>query len=265
MTSPNLTEVLLSPIQDIKENIQQQHGRDTCVDRIDASKLNIPELIKVEDQDNVHAETPRKSSTISITGEDGRELQFWGGEEQENTKQIKRGYLDDNCDYGIEDFIEVTQNKAKEKSKIREHNLTDEKKYSLVNSRMKMLNAGRIVSGQCKTDDLKEVISRVANVTKSLNMSWEKLSSRHFKNEIILPLMLSDVLPKKKGLKDYSSVWNKRVQAIYQSYLEENDDWEAEFTSEESDLIKKDLRVIRDSGTYRMIRGEGGDSQLRLN
>ena len=187
---------------------------------------------------------------------------------EENIEQIERDYIDNNWDDGIEDFIEVIDNKVEDKSNIQqEHNLTDEKVYSLVNSRIKMKKkvatdmsqspldqchepAGRILSGHYKTDYLKEVISRVANVTKSLNMSWEKLSSRHFKNEIILPLLSSNVLPKKtkgiRGIKDYSSFWNQRVRAIYEGFLEETDEWDAEFTRAEADSVKNDLRVIRD-------------------
>ena len=185
---------------------------------------------------------------------------------EENIEQIERDYLDNNWDDGIEDFIEVIDNKVEDKSIIHEHNLTNEKVYlktkKKVETNMSQVaqankgcheTAGRIMSGQYTTDYLKEVISRVANVTKSLDMSWEKLSSRHFKNEIILPLMSSNVLPKKTkgikgnpGVKDYSSFWNKRVRAIYEGFLKETDEWDAEFTRAEADSVKNDLRVIRD-------------------
>ena len=61
---------------------------------------------------------------------------------EENIEQIERDYIDNNWDDGIEDFIEVIDNKVEDKSNIQqEHNLTDEKVYSLVNSRIEVVTS----------------------------------------------------------------------------------------------------------------------------
>ena len=105
----------------------------------------------------------------------------------------------------------------------------------------------RILTGQFTTDLLLKVLDRVTSVIVSQQVSWEKLSKRHFKNEIILPMIEIGILPpKKKGLKDYCSIWNKRVQTVYYSYLKNTIDWVAELTKDEAIRVRDYLDIIKD-------------------
>ena len=107
---------------------------------------------------------------------------------------------------------------------------------------------GRILTGQFTTDLLIQVLDRVTSVIMSQQISWEKLSKRHFKNEIILPMIETGILPRKKGLKglkDYCSNWNKRVQTVYYSYLKNTIDWVAELTKDEAIRVKDYLDIIK--------------------
>ena len=139
-----------------------------------------------------------------------------------------------------------TRGKMK-KQKREESSLTEGSRYNPgPNVTQSHDTASRIRAGQFKTDNLIEVIARVSNISKSLHFSWEKISKSHFKNEIILPLITSKILPdKKKGLKDYSSSWNKRVKGIYEKFIK-NEDWDAEFTAAEAISVKENLKLIRD-------------------
>ena len=51
--------------------------------------------------------------------------------------------------------------------------------------------------------------------------------------------------PKKIGLKDYCSNWNKRVQTVYYSYLKNTTDWVAELTKDEAIRVKDYLDIIK--------------------
>lgn len=107
----------------------------------------------------------------------------------------------------------------------------------------------RVQTGVYTTEQLLKIIERVSNCCTSMEMSWEKLSQRHFKNEVIIPLIKSkDLFSKSKTLKDYSSNWNKRVRGIYDSYIESPDspDWRSEFTKREAASVRDMFNVVRD-------------------
>ena len=166
--------------------------------------------------------------------------------------------VDDTQDEKEEPFVPVSFQRPETASPS---NKFRAKKRIISKGEVEEEDKSRVLKGAYTTDLLIKVLDRVTIVIQSKQISWEKLSKRHFKNEVILPMIETGILPpKKKGLKDYCSVWNKRIQSIYYSYLKNTIDWVTELTNGEAMQVRDYLNIIKDvSKQYLKYSTESAD------
>ena len=228
-------------IKELKESIAKPQNEtlkeDALEEIVDVDDVDFEEndtiyqekidLVNSKDQDKDELTPPDIKKLFRPSSEDGH------------------GFLvDDTQDEKEEPFVLVSSQRPESASPS---NKFRAKERIISKGKIEEEDNSRVLKGAFTTDLLIKVLDRVTIVIQSKQISWEKLSKRHFKNEVILPMIETGILPpKKKGLKDYSSVWNKRIQSVYYSYLKNTIDWVTELTNDEAMQVRDYLNIIKD-------------------